>query len=126
MEVCHHHKSEEDILTSASFSARQLEYDTLKSLQLKVIMSFLAGKDVLPSFIRGMERAFAMLFFRSVLIACIDCKEIAALLLKRNFHPDRACFLATGLPVKSGPSFLQSLDDLRCTLSSQCSEYPLE
>ena len=46
MEVCHHRKSEEDILASASFAARQLEYDTLKSLQLKVIMSFFAGKDV--------------------------------------------------------------------------------
>ena len=29
MEVCHHRKSEEDILASASFAARQLEYDTL-------------------------------------------------------------------------------------------------
>ena len=46
MEVCHHRKSEEDILASASFAARQLEYDTLKSLQLKVIKSFLAGRDV--------------------------------------------------------------------------------
>ena len=46
MEVYYHRKSEEDILASASFADRQLEYDTLKSLQLKVIMSFLAGKDV--------------------------------------------------------------------------------
>ena len=46
MEVCHDHKSEEDILTSASFAARQLGFDSLKSLQLEVIMSFLAGKDV--------------------------------------------------------------------------------
>ena len=52
MEVCHHHKSEEDILASASFADRQLEYDTLKSLQLKVIMSFLAGKDVFAIFPR--------------------------------------------------------------------------
>ena len=69
MEVCHHGKSKEDNLASASFADRQLEYDTLKSLQLKVIMSFLAGRDVFPSFQRGMERAF--------LIACFDCKEIA-------------------------------------------------
>ena len=78
MEVCHHRKSEEDILASASFADRQLEYDTLKSLQLKVIMSFLVGGMFLPSFQRGMERAFAMLFSRSFLIACIDSKEIAA------------------------------------------------
>ena len=39
-------KSEEDIVASASFADRQLEYDTLKSLHLKVIMSFLAGRDV--------------------------------------------------------------------------------
>ena len=57
MEVCHHRKSEEDSLASASFADRQLEYDTLKSLQLKVIMSLLAGRDILPSFQRGMERA---------------------------------------------------------------------
>ena len=78
MEVCHQRKSEEDILASASFAARQLEYDTLKSLQLKVIMSFLAGKDVFAILPTGYERAFAMLFSRSFLIACIDCKEIAA------------------------------------------------
>ena len=77
MEVCHHRKSEEDILASASFADRQLEYDTLKSLQLKVI-SFLVGGMLLPSFQQGMERAFAMLFSRSFLIACIDSKEIAA------------------------------------------------
>ena len=76
MEVCYHRKSEEDILASASFAAKQLEYETLKSLQLKVIMYFLAC--FFPSFQRGMERAFAMLFSRSFLIACIDCKEIAA------------------------------------------------
>ena len=46
--------------------------------QLKVIRSFLAGKDVFPILPWGMERAFAMLFSRSFLIACIDCKEIAA------------------------------------------------
>ena len=46
MEVCHHCKSEEDFLASASFADRQLEYDTLKSLQFKVIMSFIAGRDV--------------------------------------------------------------------------------
>ena len=39
-------KSEEDILASASFADRLFEYNTLKSLQLKVIMSFLAGSDV--------------------------------------------------------------------------------
>ena len=58
MEVCHHRMSEEDILPSASFAARQLEYDILKSLQLTVIMSFL--EDVFASFQRGMERALAM------------------------------------------------------------------
>ena len=36
------YKSEKDILASASFADRQLEHDTLKSLQLKVIMSFLS------------------------------------------------------------------------------------
>ena len=36
---------------------------------------------------------------RSFLIACIDC----SCFLKRNFfHPDRACYLATRLPVESG------------------------
>ena len=41
-----HPKSEEDIEASASIADRQLEYDTLKNLQLKVFMSFLAGRDV--------------------------------------------------------------------------------
>ena len=59
MEVCHHRKSEEDILASASFGDRQLEYDTLKSLQLKVIMSYLAGKDVFTILPTGTGRAFA-------------------------------------------------------------------
>ena len=39
MEVCHHRKSEEDILTLASFADRQLE-------MTHIMMSFLAGKDV--------------------------------------------------------------------------------
>ena len=127
MKVCHHRKSEEDSPASASFADRQLEYDTLKILQLKVIMSLLA------SFQRGMERAFAMLFSRSFLIACINCKEIAAVaymsescrfvgggatsLDKKKIHPDRACYLAAGLPVESGTSFLRSLDDFEMSLA---------
>ena len=59
-----------------------------------------------------------MLFSRSFLIACIDCKEIAAVAsrretLKRNFHPDRACYLA----VELGTSFLRSLDDFEMSLA---------
>ena len=50
MEVCHHRKSEEDILASASFADRQTRVYTLKSLQLKVVMSFLAGRDVILGF----------------------------------------------------------------------------
>ena len=49
---------------------------------MKIIMSFLAGRDVIQDVFaiqRGnIERAFAMLFSSSFLIACIDCKEIAA------------------------------------------------
>ena len=78
MEVCHHSRSEEDILASATFADRQLEYDSLKSLQLKVIMSLLTGRDVFANLPTGMERAFAMLFSHSFLIAYIDCKDIAA------------------------------------------------
>ena len=89
-------------------------------------MSFLARRDVIRDVFaiqRGyIERAFAMLFSRSFLIACIDCKEIAAVASrretsKRNFHPDRACYLATGLPVESGTSFLRSLDDFEMSLA---------
>ena len=84
-------------MASASFANRQLEYDTLKSLQLKVSFLFL------PSFQRGMERACAMLFSRSFLIACYRLQgDCCSFFLKRNFHPDRACYLATGLPVESG------------------------
>ena len=64
-EVCHHH-------------------DTLKSLQLKVIMSFLAGRDVVAILPTGTERAFAMLFSRSFLISCIDCNKIAAVASRRE------------------------------------------
>ena len=56
--------SEEDILASALFVARQLGYDKLKSLQFKVIKCFLAGKDdsILPT---GYEKSFAMPFSHS-------------------------------------------------------------
>ena len=51
-------------------------------INLKIIMSFFAGRDVIRDVFaiqRGnIERAFAMLFSRSFLVACIDCKEIAA------------------------------------------------
>ena len=77
MELCHHHKSEEDILASALFAARQLEYDTLKSLQLKVIMSFLAGKDVFAILPAGYGKSLCYALLLLFLIACID-KEIAA------------------------------------------------
>ena len=89
-------------------------------------MSFLAGRDVIRDVFviqRGyIERAFAMLFSRSFLTASIDCKEIAAVAsrretLKRNFHPDRACYLLTGLPVESATSFLRSLDDFEMSLA---------
>ena len=108
MEVCHHRKSEEDILASASFAARQLEYDTLKSLQLKVIMS----KDVFAILPKGYGKgpfyALLPLLFDRLYRLQGDC---SICFLKRNFHPDRAYFLATGLPVESGTSFLRSLDD---------------
>ena len=55
-------KSEDDILASASFADRQLEYGTLISLQMKVIMSFLAGWNIFAILQTGTERAFAMLF----------------------------------------------------------------
>ena len=74
MEVCHHRKSEEDILASPLFADRQLEYDTL---QLKVIMSFIAGKDVFAILPMGYGKSLCY-FSRSFLIACIDCKEISA------------------------------------------------
>ena len=65
-----------------------------------------------------MERAFAILFSSFFLIACINCKEIAAAAFpKKNFHPDSTCFLATGLPVESGPSFLRSLDDFEMSFA---------
>ena len=69
MEVCHHRKSEEDILSLASFADIQLEYDTQ--------MSFLAGKDVfaLPT---GYGKSLWYALSRSFLIACVDCKEISA------------------------------------------------
>ena len=78
MEVYHHRKSEEDILASASFSDRQLEYDTLKSLQLKVIMSFLAGKDVFAILPTGVWKEPLLCSSPAPLIAGIDCKEISA------------------------------------------------
>ena len=85
----------------------------------------------MPYFQRGMERAFGI-FSRSFLIACIDCKEIAAVaymsescrfigggatrVWKKN--PSRqSCYLATGLPVESGTSFLRSLDDFEMSLA---------
>ena len=112
MKVCHHRKSEDDILASTSFAARHLEYDTLKSFQLKVIMSFLAGKDVFAIFPSGIERAllYALLpqLFDRLYRLQGDC---CSCFLKRNFHPDGACFVATGLLVESVPSFLRSLDD---------------
>ena len=69
--VCHHRKSDEDILSLASFADRQLEYDT------HYIMSFLAGKDVfaLPT---GYGKSLWYALSRSFLITCIDCKEISA------------------------------------------------
>ena len=73
MELCYQRKTEEHSLASASFADRQLEYDILKSLQLKVIMSLRDG-CALPT----VERAFAMLFSCSFMIACMDYKEIAA------------------------------------------------
>ena len=60
MEVCHHRKSEEDILASGSFAARQLEYDTL---QLEVIMSFLAGKDVFAILPMGYGKSLCYALF---------------------------------------------------------------
>ena len=74
MEVCHHHKSEEDILASASFADRQLEYDTLKSLQLKVIMSFLAEKDVFAILPTGYEKSLCY----ALLPLLFDCLNAAA------------------------------------------------
>ena len=119
MEVCHHIKSEEDILASASFADRQLEYDTLKSLQLKVIMSFFAGRDVFAILPTGYGKSLCyallpLLFDRLYRLQgdCCSC------FLKRNFHPDRACYLATGLPVESGTSFLRSLDDFEMSFST--------
>ena len=77
----------------------------------------------MPFFPTGIERAFAMLFSRSFLIVFLlqgDC--CCSCLLKRNFHPDRACYLATGLPVESGTSFLRSIDDFGMCLTQpmQC------
>ena len=92
MEVCHHRKSEEDILALASFADRQLEYDT--------------HYHVFPCWERcffPFQRAFGMLS---------PAPDFCSCFLKRNFfHPDRACYLATRLPVVSGTSFLRSLDD---------------
>ena len=78
MEVYHHRKSEEDILASASFADRQLEYDTLKSLQLKVIMSFLAGKDVFAILATGVWKEPLLCSFPLLFDRRFDCKEISA------------------------------------------------
>ena len=92
------------LIISPSFSgaaemnkiAGQLEYDT----QLSCLS--LLGKMFLPSFPRGMERAFCYALRRQLLFDRLyrlqgDC---CSCFPKRNFHPDRACFLATGLPVE--------------------------
>ena len=57
-----------------------------------------------------------MLFSSSFFITSIDCKEIAAVLPEEKL-PDRACYLATGLPVESGIHFLRSLDDFEMSLA---------
>ena len=99
-------------------SCRQLEYDTLKSLQLKVIMSFPAGMDVFAILPTGYGKrlcyALLPLLFDGLYRLQGDC---CSCFLNRNFHPDRACYLATGLPVESGTSFLRSLDDFEMSLA---------
>ena len=67
----------------------------------KVIMSFLAGKDIFAILPTGYGKSLCyaplpLLFDRLYRLQgeCCSC------LLKRNFHTDRACFLATGLPVQ--------------------------
>ena len=70
----------------------------------------------LPSFQRGTERAFVMIFSRSFLIACIDCKEISAVASWRetsSIQTELAILIASGMDT----SFLQSLDDFEMSLA---------
>ena len=83
-------------------AARELEYDTLKSLQL--------------------ETGYGKSFCFTLLQLLFDCLyqlqgDCCGCFPKKNFHPDSACFLATRLPVESGPSFLRSLDDFEMSFA---------
>ena len=73
-------------------------------------MSFVAIQDDFAILPTGKSLCYALvpLLFDRLYRLQGDC---CSCFLKRNFYPDRACYLATGLPVESGTSFLRPLDD---------------